>query len=70
MLRRVFIGGAAAGIGTAVASTPARSCRGLDALIEDIGAAVMSELPGVKRVQVTYDPDDEKVPLMIVAFRV
>lgn len=69
MLRREFIGGAAAGIGAAAA--PPALCRpGIKTLSKEIETAILAELPGVKRVQVTYDPENEKVPLMILAFRV
>ena len=69
MLRRVFIGGAAAGIGTALA--PPALCRpGIEGLSKEIEAAILAQLPGITKVQITYDPDDESVPLMILAFRV
>lgn len=65
MLRRVFIGGAAAGISTA---HPALCRPRLDALAGDIEAAILAALPGVK-VEITYNPEDPKLPLMILAFR-
>jgi len=67
MLRRVFIGGAAAGIGAAAAQ-PALCRPGLDALVKDIEAVILAEMPGAK-VEITYDPEDPKLPLMILAFR-
>lgn len=65
MFRREFFGAAAG-----VASPAALSRPMIDALAREIEAAIMAEIPGVKRVQVTYDPENEKVPLMILAFRV
>lgn len=67
MFRREFFGAAA---GVVTAAPVALSRPKVDALAREIEAAIMAELPGVKRVQVTYDPTNEKVPLMILAFRV
>jgi len=68
MLRREFFGVAAAGVSTA---TPPVLCRpGIDALIKDIEAAILADIPGITKVQVTFDPEDKNVPLMILAFRI
>lgn len=69
MLRREFFGVAAAGVASGV--PPPVICRpGIDALIKDIEAAILADIPGVTKVQITFDPEDRNVPLMILAFRV
>lgn len=68
MLRRDFFGAAAA-IGAA-AVPPALSQQGIDGLAKEIETAILAELTGITKVQITYNPDDENVPLMILAFRV
>jgi hypothetical protein len=69
MFRREFFGGAAAGV-LAAAAPAVLSRPKVDALAREIETAIMAEVPGITRVQVTYDPENEKVPLMILAFRV
>lgn len=38
-------------------------------LIDEIDAAIRAEIPGIKHVEITYNPGDERVPLMILAFK-
>lgn len=69
MLRREFFGVAAAGVTTTASAVTL--CRPMiDVLIKDIEAAILADIPGVTKVQVTYDPEDKSVPLMILAFRI
>lgn len=66
MLRRDILGIAVA---TPIASFPLIKTRRMSALIAEIERAAKEEIYGVTRVQVIYDPQDKKVPLMIMAFR-
>lgn len=43
---------------------------GLAALISQIRPLIQNDMPDVTSIEVTYDPEDRKVPLMILAFRV
>jgi hypothetical protein len=43
---------------------------GLAGLVSQIRPAIENEMPDVTSIEVTYDPEDQKVPLMILAFRV
>jgi hypothetical protein len=65
MLRREFIGGAV----SSTISVPKKT-RNLQDLISQIEAAAHSELGGLQKVTVRFDPLDAKVPLMIIALRV
>lgn len=38
--------------------------------IEQIGEIVRRELPDIKSLEITFDPEDDRVPLMILAFRI
>lgn len=67
MNRREFFSFAAAG---AVTSPAASQAADVNSLTEQIEAAIRHELPGVKTVEITYDPEDERVPLMILVLRV
>jgi hypothetical protein len=42
---------------------------GIAELTEKLCLAIKGEIPGVTKIEVTYDPEDKKVPLMILAFR-
>lgn len=37
---------------------------------EQIAAEIRRELPDVKSLEITYDPEDTRVPLMILALRI
>lgn len=69
MLRREFFSFASVAAVTAPQLITEQKT-GLAALIAQIRSAVQSEMPGVTSIEVTYDPEDQKVPLMIMAFRV
>jgi len=43
---------------------------GLAAIVSQIRPLIQNEMPDVTSIEVTYDPEDRKVPLMILAFRV
>lgn len=43
---------------------------GLAAIVSQIRPVIENEMPDVTSIEVTYDPEDKKVPLMILAFRV
>lgn len=66
MLRREFFSLTA---GAAIGPQVVRGER-LDELICQIERLVKVELPDVKSLEITYDPDDPRIPLMIVALRV
>lgn len=66
MLRRDILGIAVA---TPIASLPMIKPPKVSSLISEIEKAAKEEIHGVTRVQVVYDPEDKKVPLMILAFR-
>ncbi|RVH87766.1 hypothetical protein CN204_04345 [Sinorhizobium meliloti] len=68
MRRREFFSFAAA---TAVAAPSiAQSNGAAQSTIEQIGEIVRRELPDIKSLEITYDPEDSRVPLMILAFRI
>ena len=66
MLRREFFSLTA---GAAIGPQVVRGER-LDELICQIGQLAKTALPGVKTVEITYDPEDPKIPLIIIAMRV
>jgi hypothetical protein len=69
MLRREFFSfasGAAVSAPDIVKSKP----KSLAALVSEIRPAIQNDMPDVTSIEVTYDPEDRKVPLMILAFRV
>lgn len=66
MLRREFFSLTA---GAAIGPQVVRGER-LDELICQIERIAKIELPGVKALEITYDPEDPKIPLMIIALRV
>jgi hypothetical protein len=69
MLRREFFSFASVAAVTApqiIKNKPA----GLAALISEVRQTIENEMPDVTSIEVTYDPEDRKVPLMILAFRV
>ncbi|MGO8242980.1 hypothetical protein [Rhizobium johnstonii] len=67
MLRRDILGIA---VSTPIATIPIIRHRQMSTLLSDIERAAKEEIPGVARVQVIYDPNDKKIPLMIVAYRI
>lgn len=69
MLRREFLAYSAASAGI-VGIPPIKTGHCLDRLLSDIEAAILAELPGVKKIQISFDPEDKNVPLMILAFRI
>jgi hypothetical protein len=68
MRRREFISFAASGI--AVAPQAAKAMPEIDEIIAELEAAIRGRLPGIKKVQVRYNPDHPEIPLSIVAFRI
>lgn len=67
MRRREFFSFAAAG----VAATPQIAQSAVaPSFTEQIAATIRHELPDVKCLEITYDPEDERVPLMILALRI
>lgn len=65
MYRRDFLSLAAS-----TALPPVLSHPQIPALISQLEKAIRSELPGVRRVDIRYNKNDKKVPLMILALRV
>ncbi|PDT47302.1 hypothetical protein CO661_14060 [Sinorhizobium fredii] len=68
MRRREFFSFAAAGAVTV--PSVAHSEDRIQSLTEQIATAVRREFPDIKSVEITYNPEDERVPLVIVAFRI
>lgn len=69
MLRREFFSFAS---GAAVTAPQIINAQGnsLAALIAQLRPVIQSEMPDVTSIEVSFDPEDQKVPLMIMAFRV
>jgi hypothetical protein len=65
MNRREFFSFAAAG---AVAAPKAVHSEPVEVLSEQLEAAIRRELPSLTRVEVKYNPDDDRVPLIVVAY--
>lgn len=42
---------------------------GIGELTAKLRDAIKSDLPGITKIEITYDPEDTKVPLMVLAFR-
>lgn len=68
MHRREFLSFAAGGAVVLPQAAEANTDR-MDELICRLDAVVRAEIPEVTRVEVTYDPANTKLPLMILAFR-
>jgi len=66
MLRREFLSVTA---GAAIGPKAVRGAR-LDELISQLEPLVRAQIPGIKSFEITYDPEDPKVPLVILAMRV
>jgi hypothetical protein len=67
MNRREFFSVAAAG---AVAGPTLAYSDRINSLTEQIEAAIRRELPDIKNIEVKYNPDDERLPLVVVAYRI
>lgn len=67
MRRREFFSFAAAG--ATLAPQVATAMPNLADVLSDIEKAVKADLPGVSRVEISYRPGDNKMPLMIFAYR-
>lgn len=67
MLRRDILGIA---VSTPIASLPIIRRRKLSTLLSEIELVAREEIRGVTRIQIVYDPQDKKIPLMIVAYRI
>jgi len=69
MLRREFftLASGAAVVGPQIIKDSSVS---LAALVSQIRPVIQNDMPDVTSIEVTYDPEDRKVPLMILAFRV
>lgn len=67
MNRRDFFSFAAAG---AVAAPKVAYSDRINSLTEQIEDAIRREMPSVKSIEVKYNPDDERVPLVVVAFMI
>lgn len=68
MLRREFFSLASAAV------VPARLVQdtgepGVSEMLDRLCLAIKSEIAGVTKVEITYDPEDQKVPVMVLAFR-
>jgi len=67
MLRREFFSLASAAV------VPARLVQDtgepVSELLDRLCLAIKSEIAGVTKVEITYDPEDKKIPVMVVAFR-
>ena len=66
MFRREFLSVTA---GAAIGPKAVRGPR-LDELIGQIEPIVRAQIPGIKTFEIKYNPDDPKVPLVILAMRV
>lgn len=69
MLRREFFSfasGAAAIPATLIRDTGERS---INELTEKLRDAIKNGLPGITEIEITFDPEDRRVPLMVLAFR-
>lgn len=42
----------------------------IEELIAGLEVAIRGRLPGIKKVQVLYEPDHPDIPISIVAFRI
>lgn len=42
----------------------------LEQMLETLRSKIISDIPNLSKVQISFDPNDAKVPLMIVALRV
>lgn len=72
MMRREFFSLASGAIvlpGKLIEDTGFPVKQGVNELTEKLCHAIKSEVPGITKIEVTYDPDDKRVPLMVVAFR-
>lgn len=69
MLRREFFSFASAAA-VAAPQIVKRPPTGLAALVSQLRPVIQNEMPDVTTIEVAYDPEDQKVPLMILAFRV
>lgn len=69
MLRREFFS-FASGVAIAAPEIAKSKPVSLAALISEIRPVIQNDMPDVTSIEVTYDPEDRKVPLMILAFRV
>lgn len=43
---------------------------GIPSLIKKIEAVARTDLPGATKIEISYDPEDARVPLMVLVFRV
>ncbi|WP_440852305.1 hypothetical protein [Sinorhizobium sp. 22678] len=68
MNRREFFTLAAAG--AVVASPKVAHSERLQSMTEQIEAVIRRELPDLKSLEITYNPEDERCPLVVVAFRI
>ena len=54
----------------AVAHTSTKQVENLETMLERLRSKIEQELPDLTSLQITYDPANVKVPLMVVALRV
>lgn len=67
MNRREFFSFAAAG---AVAAPKVAYSERISSMTEQIEAAIRLEIPDLKSIEVKYNPEDDRAPLVVVAFRI
>lgn len=66
MFRREFFSVTA---GAAMGPKAVRGAR-LDELISQLEPLIRAQIPGIRTFEIQYDPEDPKVPLVILAMRV
>lgn len=67
MLRREFMQFTAAGL---VTTEPINDECQLSDVIILLERKIRDEMPGVTKIQVIHQPSDERVPLMVVAYKI
>lgn len=48
---------------------PAKGTGTVAQLLSELRCQIEDELPDVKQVEITYDPTDKRLPLMVMAYR-
>lgn len=68
--RRQILSGIAAIPVASVASRVLPHSENVTTLLSQLEIALYREVPGLKKVQLNFDPDDKKIPLSVFAFRI
>lgn len=69
--RQLIIGAPAMWFASPAVATPEEAkVETLEALLEKLRSKINEDMPDVRKVEISYDPTNKKVPLMVLAMRV